>query len=245
VTMSRAVSGLAAPSILQEEEMARILLVPEFEDRDVVGLVALGLKRQGHEVKVAGGGPSALDIAVSWKPDLIVVCGRHIRTMDGIMDGFELCQRLRALPQTCQCPILLLSASTRLEERVAALKTGIVDDCLTKPFDLAELEWRVRALLRRSQPSAPEYLQVGPLILNRQSYEVEVEFDLLSHLMQHPGQVFSNDQLLQAVWGCPPGVGSPALVRVHIRNLRHKVERDPGNPALLQTVRGHGYTVRD
>jgi DNA-binding response OmpR family regulator len=226
--------------------MARILIVED--EADVAGLVALGLRRQGHELQVAANGPEALDVALVWSPELIVLDVRL-----PMMDGFEVCRRLRTLPQTSDCPILFLTAKALLDDKLMGFKAG-GDDYLTKPFDLPELEWRVRALLRRSQPSAPEYLQVGPLILNCQSYEVEVdgqsdlltqvEFDLLSHLMQHPGQVFSNDQLLQTVWGYPPGVGSPALVRVHIRNLRQKVESDPGNPALLQTVRGHGYTIR-
>lgn len=226
--------------------MARILVVED--EADVAGLVALGLKRQGHEVSVADDGPRALDIALVWSPDLIVLDVRL-----PMMDGFEVCRRLRTLPQTCKCPILFLTAKALLDDKLTGFKAG-GDDYLTKPFDLPELVWRVRALLRRSRPSEPEHLQVGPLVLNCQSFEVkldnqtqlltQVEFDLLSHLMRHPGQVFSNDQLLQAVWGYPPGVGSPALVRVHIRNLRQKIESDPGNPTLLQTVRGHGYTVR-
>jgi len=226
--------------------MARILVVED--EADVAGLVALGLRRQGHEVRVGDDGPKALDIAVAWHPDLVVLDVRL-----PMMDGFEVCRRLRTLPQTSQCPILFLTAKALLDDKLTGFKAG-GDDYLTKPFDLPELVWRVRALLRRSQPSEPECLQVGPLMLNCQSFEVQagdhtqlltqVEFDLLSHLMRHPGQVFSNDQLLQAVWGYPPGVGSPALVRVHIRNLRQKIECDPGDPKLLQTVRGHGYTVR-
>jgi DNA-binding response OmpR family regulator len=226
--------------------MAHILVVED--ESDVAGMVSLGLRRQGHEVKVAGDGPDALDTAVFWSPDLIVLDVRL-----PTMDGFEICRRLRTLPQTAECPILFLTARGLLDDKLMGFKAG-GDDYLTKPFDLPELVWRVRALLRRSQPAEPEYLQVGPLILNCQSFQVkvgdktelltQVEFDLLSHLMQHPGQVFSNDQLLQAVWGYPAGVGSPALVRVHIRNLRQKIESDPGDPTLLQTVRGHGYTVR-
>lgn len=226
--------------------MAHILVVED--ESDVAGMVSLGLRRQGHEVKVAGDGPDALDTAVFWNPDLIVLDVRL-----PTMDGFEICRRLRTLPQTAECPVLFLTARGLLDDKLMGFKAG-GDDYLTKPFDLPELVWRVRALLRRSQPSEPEYLQVGALILNCQSFQVkvgdktelltQVEFDLLSHLMQHPGQVFSNDQLLQAVWGYPAGVGSPALVRVHIRNLRQKIESDPGNPILLRTVRGHGYTVR-
>jgi len=226
--------------------MARILVVED--EADVAGLVALGLERQGHEVKVAGDGPQALDIAVDWGPDLIVLDVRL-----PTMDGFEICRRLRTLPQTSERPILFLTAKALLDDKLTAFKAG-GDDYLTKPFEFPELVWRVRALLRRSQPLKPEYLRVGPLTLNCQIFEVQigdktelltqVQFDLLSYLMRHPGQVFSNEQLLQVVWGYPPGVGSPALVRVHIRNLRQKIEPDLSSPTFLQTVHGHGYTIR-
>lgn len=226
--------------------MARTLVVED--EADVARVVALGLERQGHEVKVAGDGPEALDIAVDWKPDLIVLDVRL-----PTMDGFEVCRRLRTLPQTSECPILFLTAKALLDDKLTGFKAG-GDDYLTKPFDFPELVWRARALLRRYQPLEPEYLRVGSLTLNCQAFEVQlgdktqlltqVEFDLLSFFMRHAGQVFSNDQLLQVVWGYPPGVGSPALVRVHIRNLRNKIEPDPSKPTFLQTVRGHGYTIR-
>ncbi len=226
--------------------MAHILVVED--EAGVARLVALGLERQGYEVRVAGDGPHALDIAVDWKPDLVILDVRLPQ-----MDGFEVCRRLRTLPRTSECPILFLTAKVLLDDKLTGFKAG-GDDYLTKPFDFPELVWRVRALLRRSQPSEPEHLRVGPLTLNCQTFEVrigdqtqlltQVEFDLLAYLMRHTGQVFSNDQLLRAVWGYPPGVGSPDLVRVHIRNLRQKIETNPSNPAFLQTVRGHGYTIR-
>ena len=226
--------------------MSRVLVVED--EADVAQLVALGLERQGHEVKIADDGPEAMEIAVDWMPDLIVLDVRL-----PTMDGFEVCRRLRTLPHTSQSPILFLTAKAVLEDKLMGFKAG-GDDYLTKPFDFPELVWRVRALLRRSHPLQPEYLRVGPLTLNCRTFEVQVgdktqlltqvEFDLLSHLMRHRGEVFSSDQLLQAVWGYPPGVGSPALVRVHIRNLRRKIEPDPSKPIWLQTVRGHGYTIR-
>ena len=226
--------------------MARILVV---EDRaDVAGLIALGLERQGHEVTIAGDGPKALDVALEWMPNLVVL-DVHLPTMD----GFEVCRRLRTLPQTSECPILFLTAKAELDDKLMGFKAG-GDDYLTKPFDVPELIWRVRALLRRYDQYEPEYLRVGHLTLNCQTFEVQigdmtqlltqVEFDLLSYLMRHAGQVFSYDQLLQRVWGYPAGVGSPALVRVHIRNLRQKIESDPSHPLFLQTVHGHGYTIR-
>jgi len=218
------------------------------DEPDIAGVVALGLERQGYEVKMADDGPMALEIAADWMPHVIIL---DIRLPT--MDGFEVCRRLRTLPQTSECPILFLTAKALLDDKLTGFKAG-GDDYLTKPFDLPELVWRVRVLLRRFQPLEPEYLRVGSLTLNFQTFEVQfgdnpqlltqVEFDLLSHLMRHPGEVFSSDQLLQVVWGYPPGVGSPALVRVHVRNLRRKIESDPSNPICLQTVRGHGYTIR-
>lgn len=226
--------------------MSRVLVVED--EADVAQVVALGLERQGHEVKVASDGPKAMEMVMDWVPDLIVLDVRL-----PTMDGFEVCRRLRTLPHTSECPILFLTAKALLEDKLTGFKAG-GDDYLTKPFDFPELIWRVRALLRRSQPLEPEYLRAGPLTLNCRTFEVQVgddaqlltqvEFDLLSHLMRHAGEVFSSDHLLQAVWGYPPGVGSPALVRVHIRNLRRKIEPDPGKPSWLRTVRGHGYTIR-
>lgn len=227
--------------------MARVLVVEDSED--VARLISVGLERQGHEVRIANDGPVALDIAVDWTPDMTVLDVRL-----PTMDGFEVCRRLRTLPQTSERPILFLTAKAMLDDKLTGFRAG-ADDYLSKPFDLEELVWRVRALLRRAYPSHPERLQVGGLTLDCQTFEVhvedhtelltQVEYDLLSYLMRRPGRVYSYDQLLQSVWGYPPGVGSPALVRVHIRNLRQKVEADPGRPAYLQTVRGHGYTVRE
>jgi len=226
--------------------MARILVVED--EADVAGLIALGLERQGHEVRVAGDGRKALDVAVEWLPDLII-----LDVYLPMMDGFELCRRLRTLPLTAERPILFVTAKAELDDKLTGFRAG-GDDYLVKPFDVPELVWRVRALLRRYNQTEPEYLQVGPLTLNLQSFELrigdktqlltQVEFELLSFLMRHPGRVFSYEQLLQRVWGYPPGVGSPALVRVHIRNLRQKIEPDPSHPIFLQTVRGHGYTIR-
>ena len=226
--------------------MACILVV---EDESIVaGVVTDGLESQGHDVRWARDGLQALDIAAEWEPELLVL-DVHLP----MMDGLELCRRLRTLPQTSECPILFLTAKAMLDDRLAGFRAG-GDDYLTKPFDLQELVWRVRSLLRRSQPLDPQYLRVGSLRLNCQSFEVEacdktqllthVEFDLLSFLMHHPEQVFSSEQLLQVVWGYPPGVGSSALVRVHVRNVRRKIEPDASAPIFLQTVRGHGYTIR-
>jgi two-component system response regulator RpaA len=226
--------------------MARILVVED--SADVARLIAAGLERQRHETTIASDGPEALDIAAEWMPDLVVLDVRL-----PTMDGFEVCRRLRTLPQTSERPILFLSAKAMLNDKLTGFRAG-ADDYLGKPFDVEELVWRVRALLRRAYPSHAECLQVGGLTLNCQTFEVEVddetqllthvEFELLSFLMRRPGRVYSYDQLLQAVWGYPPAVGSPALVRVHIRNLREKIEPDPSRPVFLQTVRGHGYTIR-
>ena len=116
---------------------------------------------------------------------------------------------------------------------------------------------RVRALLRRAslaqQASEPKELVVNQLRLDCRKFTITtpersvlltpVEFDLLFYLMSHPGQVFSPDKLLQAVWGYPPGTGSSDLVRVHIKNIREKIDPDPSSPRYIRTIPRHGYTI--
>jgi DNA-binding response OmpR family regulator len=225
--------------------MVRILVVED--EPNLASMMARALEREGYDVRVAHDGPPALKIAEEWSPELVTLCIR-LPTLDGI----EMCRRLRALPQTSQCPILFVTATALPESRLAAFEAG-ADDYLTKPFDYAEYVWRVRALLRRAQPLEPECLRVGPLTLNCHTLELQlddktehltrVEFALLSHLMRHPGQVFSNADLLQLVWGDASGAGSAVLLRANMLSLRRKIEPDPDNPTFLQTIHGRGYTL--
>jgi DNA-binding response OmpR family regulator len=154
-----------------------------------------------------------------------------------------------------------------IEDKIAGFEAG-ADDYLTKPFAIQELDLRVRALLRRatSDPTpdtasdsdkdleGDQILAIGGLRLNRRTFQVStadrtailtpIEFELLNHLMEHAGEVFSSERLLQEVWNYPSGTGDPALVRMHIRNIRAKIEPEGvSTPVYICTVSRRGYTV--
>jgi DNA-binding response OmpR family regulator len=174
------------------------------------------------------------------------------------LDGLEVCKALRARGHGT--PILMLTAKSTELDRVLGLELG-ADDYLTKPFSLAELLARVKALLRRAemQRAAPDAAQ--PRVLRNGSLEIEpakrlvrhggtpvdftaLEFDLLLHFAKHPGHVFSRAQLLDAVWGYSHD-GYEHTVTTHISRLRNKLEADPMRPQLILTVRGAGYKLRE
>ncbi len=223
------------------------------DDYTVVETVKRALIMEGYRVSVAHDGRDALQFARQDMPDLAIVD----IVMPG-MSGIELCQRLRTAPGLSAIPVLFLTAKQEITDKARGFSAG-ADDYLTKPFDLRELTMRVKALLRRAaltwQGSEPGELAVGKLRLDRRKFTVTtpeksvlltpVEFDLMSYLMSHPGQVFSPAKLLQAVWGYPPEVGSGDLVRVHIKNIREKIEPDPASPHYLRTVSHHGYTMTE
>jgi len=227
--------------------MARILVVDD--DRDVAGTIERTLRRRDHEVIVAYSGAQALELIQIQCPDLVV-----LDIMMPRMDGIEVCQRIRTLPNVTSVPILFLTARGKIEDKIEGFEAG-ADDYLTKPFDLRELELRVKALLRRSLPTevpkAP--LEVGSLSLDPRTFELSVddevllltpvEFELLYYLMRHAGEVVSTERLLQEVWEYPPGTGDPNLVRAHIRNIRSKIEPEPDNPTYIKTISRHGYLI--
>ena len=230
--------------------MAFVLIVDD--DEDVAKTIEMTMNQDGHQTAIAGDGYAALQRAHRQTPDLVILdIG-----MPG-MDGIEVCRRLRGNPATAACPILFLTARGSIESKIDGFD-ACADDYLIKPFNLQELELRVKALLRRASLHAasapPTYLNVGALSLNCQTYEVSigdknalltpVEFELLYFLMTHAGTIFSSEDLLTGVWKYPPGTGSPELVRTHIKNLRAKIEPNPREPAYLQTVGRFGYTIR-
>jgi DNA-binding response OmpR family regulator len=227
--------------------MACILVVDD--DRDVAGTIERTLRRRDHEVSVAYSGAQALQLIQSQCPDLVV-----LDIMMPRMDGIEVCHRIRSLPNVATVPILFLTAKGKIEDKIEGFEAG-ADDYLTKPFDLRELELRVRALLRRSLPSeAPKVpLRVGDLSLDPRTFKLSVngdvllltpvEFELLYYLMEHAGEVISTERLLREVWEYPPGTGDPNLVRAHIKNLRSKIEPTPTNPTYIRTISRHGYVV--
>jgi DNA-binding response OmpR family regulator len=230
--------------------MSQYILVVD-DDEDVAETIERTLRRAGHVVAVAHRGADALQMARQRHPDLVV-----LDIMMPGMNGIDVCRHLRANPDLAPAPILFLTARGEIADKIEGFEAG-ADDYLTKPFDLRELELRVKALLRRTRRDGEERpqerLEVGPLVLNCNTFEIStpqqtvlltpVEFELLHFLMTNPGKVFSTDQLLQRVWGYPPGTGMPDLVRVHIKNIRDKIEPAPRSPIYLRNMLRRGYMI--
>jgi two-component system, OmpR family, response regulator MprA len=218
----------------------RILVVDD--DPMVATTVQRVLRPEGYEVDVALGGAEALEQARAHRPDLVVLD----LMMPGI-DGLEVCRQLRA---SGSLPILMLTARSGTADRVRGLDTG-ADDYLVKPFAYAELLARVRALLRRAPPPAT-VLQFADLRVEIETREVRRgqrlipltarEFALLAHFLRHPRQVLTRDQLLGAVWAGEETDDN--VVAVYVGYLRTKLDAD-GEPRLIQTVRGFGYSLRE
>ncbi len=218
----------------------RILVVDD--DPMVATTIQRVLRPEGYDVDVALGGAAALDRAREQRPDLVVLD----LMMPGI-DGLEVCRQLRA---DGNLPILMLTARSGTADRVRGLDTG-ADDYLVKPFAYAELLARVRALLRRTPPPAT-VLQFADLTLEIETGEVRRgdrvipltarEFALLTHFLRHPRQVLAREQLLTAVWADEETDDN--VVAVYIGYLRAKLDSS-GEPRLIQTVRGFGYSLRE
>ena len=236
--------------------MAAEILVAE-DQADIRDLIALNLRHAGYAVTPVADGRAALDSEATRHADLLI-----LDLMMPGLDGLEVCKALRA--QGTATPILMLTAKSTELDRVLGLELG-ADDYLTKPFSMAELLARVKALLRRAellrqahqhqaQGAGRAALRNGDLEIQPARREVTVrgrpveltalEFDLLLHFAQHPGHVFSRTQLLDAVWGYSHE-GYEHTVTTHINRLRAKLEADPMRPQLILTVRGAGYKMRD
>ncbi len=220
------------------------------DDVDVAETVQRTLQRAGYETHVSYRGADALQVVRERHPDLVVL---DIR-MPGL-DGIQVCRQLRNTPGLSRMPVLFLSAKGEVGDRLEGFEAG-ADDYITKPFDLRELELRVKALLRRTRQNESAVageIRVGSMVLNCSSFELRtaertvlltpVEYDLMQFLMRHPGQVFSAALLLQEVWGYPPGMGTTDLVRVHVKNLRDKIEPEPSRPRYLRNIPRRGYAI--
>lgn len=165
-------------------------------------------------------------------------------------DGFDLCRRIRQTQSLSMTPVIFLTAKSGESDRVLGLELG-ADDYISKPFSPRELVARVKAVLRRfERPLAPAITTTGDLVIDsgamtlvvrgKQVETTATEFRLLEYLAQHPGRVFTRDQLLDAVWRDTAYV-TPRSVDVYVRRIREKIERDPEDPRHLRTVRGAGY----
>jgi len=225
----------------------KILVVDD--ERSIVELVSFNLRKEGFQTLAATDGMEAVRLAREEKPDLII-----LDVMLPGLDGFEVCRILR---KEMSVPILMLTARKEEVDRVVGLELG-ADDYVTKPFSPRELVARVKAILRRSGKRAEqeeeEVLNAGELAVDLARRKVTVgnrvvdltytQFELLKHLMSNPGRVFSREALVERVWGYSY-YGDVRTVDVHIRHLREKIEREPGSPQFIETVRGVGYRFRE
>ena len=224
-----------------ESLTGRVLVVED--DDEIADVLRRSLRQEGHEVRTATDGEQALEAAVDFVPDLVVL-DLGLPSLDGV----EVCRRLRAASDV---PILILTARSETDDRVEGLDAG-ADDYLAKPFERAELLARLRALMRRRPPRGSASLRVADLVLNPDTREVTRgdrpveltarEFELLEYLMRNQRLVISREQLLEEVWGYDP-TSMTNTIDVFISNLRRKLE-EGGEDRVLHTKRGAGYVVR-
>jgi len=217
------------------------------EDEDALAtLLHYNLDKEGYVVGVAGDGEEALTMASERAPDLVI-----LDWMLPKVSGIEVCRRLRGRSETRNVPIIMLTARGEESDRIRGLDTG-ADDYVVKPFSMIELTARVRAVLRRIRPGlADDRITVGDIVIDRVAHRVKrqgkevhlgpTEFRLLDYLMQHPGRVFSREQLLDAVWGSDVYVEA-RTVDVHVGRLRKALDiGESANP--IRTVRSAGYSL--
>jgi DNA-binding response OmpR family regulator len=221
----------------------RILLVDD--DALLRRSLAFNLEQAGYTVTTAANAEDALAIAHRDPPDLAL--------LDIGLPGMDGLDALRHLKETLSLPVIYLTARRRELDEVLGLELG-ADDYITKPFDMDVLLAHIKAVLRRTQYTAPAStalvvgdLKIDPLAHSVALAEKEIflsprEFDLLHTLALEPGRVFSIDELLGRVWGAE-FIGQPQVVYVHIRWLREKLEKDPNRPNRILTVRGVGYKL--
>jgi len=228
-------------------DAATILLV---DDEDAVQkLLTFPLEREGFRVLQARDGEDALRRFGGERVDLVV-----LDLMLPKLDGLEVCRRLRAQSSV---PIIMLTARDDELDKVVGLEIG-ADDYITKPFSIREFRSRVRALLRRAalggQSDGRDVIRANGLAIDLAKRTVTiddrpveltyVEFELVRTMASRPGRVFSRQALLEALWG-DYAYREPRTIDVHVRHLREKLEPDPPEPQLIQTVRGVGYRLQD
>lgn len=233
--MAEAHSSLARPTILVVEDEAALLT-----------LLRYNLEKQGFRVEEAADGQEALLRVAEARPDLVL-----LDWMLPALSGIEVCRQLRRRPGTRDLPIIMVTARTEDQDAVRALDTG-ADDYIAKPFVMDALLARIRALLRRSGAvSTKGSLTYRDLTMDQDAHRVSrngralhlgpTEYRLLEFFLQHPGRVFSREQLLDGVWGRDIHV-EPRTVDVHIRRLRKAINGET-EVDLIRTVRSAGYAL--
>jgi two-component system response regulator RegX3 len=206
------------------------------------------LKKEGFEVEVAEDGRQALNKFEASGADLIL-----LDLMIPEVSGTEVCRMIRT---TSQVPIIMLTAKDAEIDKVVGLELG-ADDYVTKPYSSRELLARIKAVMRRQSPDQDNFepngaLVVGPIQMDIDKHQVSVkgalitlplrEFELLEFFMRNPGRVLTRNQIIDRVWG-GDYFGDTKTLDVHVKRLRAKIEEDPANPVLLQTIRGLGYKL--
>jgi len=224
-----------------------ILLVED--DPGIAGSLQTALRREGYAVQWKAEGAEGVSFARDHSPHLIIL---DVRLPDG--SGFDFCREMRMLG--VRQPIVMLTVQSDEIDKIIGLEMG-ADDYVTKPFNLRELFSRVRAQLRRAYGefaiSEGDMLYAGDIVIDRQRGRVlrggdtinvtPTELRLLTYFAQHPNQIVSRGQILDAVWGYENSPDTEQVVTVNIRRLREKIEFDPGNPSMLLTVPGIGYKL--
>jgi DNA-binding response OmpR family regulator len=224
------------------EKQAKILVVDD--DLNICTLITRFLSKKNYHTEVAYNGKIALEKFEKFKPDLVIL---DINLPDTL--GYNLCEKMQKKNNVF---ILMLTSRTDTEDKKKGFLTG-ADDYLTKPFDVEELEFRLKAILRRRRivkSQGDDLLTIKNIIIDTERREVRVnnelvfftalEFDLLYFLAKNEGKVWTRKELIENVW-CDDAVGDSRVVDVHIGQIRKKIERNPNNPSFIITVRGVGY----
>ncbi len=235
---------------MMDKDKKTILIVDD--EQHIVDILVYNLQKEGYNTLQANDGLTAVDIALSQKPDLIL-----LDIMLPKMDGLAVCKRIR---HNLNVPILMLTAKDEEIDKILGLELG-ADDYVTKPFSVRELMARIKANLRKAEASLEEVeektelankIVVGDLTLDLDKFEVQVkgevvdltlrEFEVLKYLASQPGQVITREVLLEKVWGYEY-YGDIRTVDVTVRRIREKIEKDTSAPKILITKRGVGYYI--
>ena len=222
------------------------------DEKPIVDILKFNLEKEGFSTAVAYDGEEAINLALSIKPDLIL-----LDLMLPKVDGFNVCKELR---KSLVCPIIMLTAKEEVVDKIIGLELG-ADDYMTKPFSIREVIARIKANLRKhvlpesnSSKKGNEKIYIKDMIIDPEKYIAIIgdkkidltpkEFELLKMLSSEPTQVYTREQILKGVWGYD-FYGDARTVDVTIRRLREKIEKNPAEPQYVQTKRGMGYYISD